>query len=150
MAIIVQSPAFVPEMRGKVIELVGRVDEYCPLVDKTEGLTFLPPRGVALDVCNYRSLPADDVSVLEGEERLANMLGKCEDAMFQTVGTWNALSEATHEPVTCRILVHDAHSPLLKKDKSLGQIGVSMGVLTLIMCMTLVIGGLFGSQAVCA
>jgi len=105
-------------MRGKVIELVCRVDEDGPVIDEPKGLTFSPPRGVLLDIHDGGGLPSDDVDILKGEKRFAGVFGKREDAVFQAIGSWNTLCETTHETVTRRIFVHDAHPPLLDKTVS--------------------------------
>jgi len=118
VTVIVQRPVLVPEMRGKVIKLVRRVDEDGPVVDEPKCLAFLPPRGVALDIHNGGSMSADDIDIPKSKKRFADIFGKREDAVFQTVGSWNALCEAAHETVARRILMHDPHSPLLRKSVS--------------------------------
>ena len=115
VAIIIQGPTLVPKMRGKIIELVRRVDEQGPVFDKPKGLTFLLPRGLALSVHDGGGVPADDVNVLKGEKGHANVFCKRENAVFQPIGVWNAPCETTYEAVTRRLFVHDAHSPLLNK-----------------------------------
>ena len=115
MAVIIQRPTLIPKMRGKIIELVCRVDEDGPVIDEPKSLTFSPPRGIALDVHDGGSVPSDNIDILKGEKRSASVFRKREDAVFQTIGSWNTLCETTHETVTRRIFVHDAHSPLLDK-----------------------------------
>ena len=105
VAIVVQRPGLVPEMRGKAIELVRRIDEDGPVVDKHKGLAFLPPRSVALGVRKGGGMSTDDADILKNKKRFANIFGKREDAVFQTV--------------TRRVLMHDPHSLLLCKRVSM-------------------------------
>ena len=70
------------------------------MVDKPKRLTFLPPRSVLLDVRDGGGVPADDADVLKGKKRFTNVLGKCEDAVFQTTGVGNTLCETAHETIT--------------------------------------------------
>jgi hypothetical protein len=107
-------------MWGKVIKLARRVDEDRPVVDQSKSLTFLLPRGVALDVRNRRSVSTYDFDVFKRQQCFANVLSEFEDAMFQTAATMavgNALGDTTDETVARRILVHDTHSPLLNEKK---------------------------------
>ena len=83
------------------------------MVNEPERLTFLPPRCVLLEVRDGRGVPADDVDILKGEKRFANVFGKCKNAVFQTIGVGNTPCETTHEAIARRIFVRNAHSPLL-------------------------------------
>ena len=118
VAVIIHRPTLVPKVWGKVIELVRRVDEDGPVVDKPKGLTFLLPGDIPLDIDNCSGALANDVDVPKGEERLANLLCEREDAAFQTVGVQDALSYASNEAVARRILVHGTHSALLMEGMS--------------------------------
>ena len=88
------------------------------MVDEPERLAFLPPSGVPLVVRDGRGVPADDVDVLKGEKGFTNVSGEREYAIFQTIGVRNILCKTTHETITRRILVYQAHSPLLNKKVS--------------------------------
>ena len=85
------------------------------MVDEPERLTFLPPSGVPLVVRDGRGVPADDVDVLKCEKGFTNVFSEREYAMFQAIGAGNILCNTTHETITRRILVYDAHSPMLNK-----------------------------------
>jgi hypothetical protein len=119
VVVVVQRATLVSKMRRKVIKLVRRVDEDGPVVDESERLAFLLPRDFALNVQNRCGVLTDNVDVLKGKKRFADVFGECEDIVFQIVGVWDALGETAHETVARRVFVHDSHSSLLKRVSAL-------------------------------